>query len=493
MFLGLGMTGSVEAEDVEAFPGAFQAAENLQNPGQGVAVSPYQTTVSNPITLIWQVDPHAQKYWLWIDEPSTGLVIWDQWVTQSEIQCDLNANTCSYTIPDTIRAGNYIWWVLPGDEKQNGAWSESLPFVVDAAAVADVSSPDAVTTGSSMQGVVLAPSGEGVANSVGLTWQAVPEASEYWLWLDTEAGDNIWDQWVSAEWAGCSDGVSTCQFTLPVNLDPGNYGWWLLPSNADQHGEWSDSARFWVIRTDFDQLPGQPVLATPDGASVSDPVEFVWEADPYAAEYWLWIDVDGGGVIWDQWLSSNEVGCESGLGACSYTVNLALPSGSYIWWVMPSNVLGNGDWSTPKSFRYSDGSCSVPTSYPESVRQWCDLIETASAETGLPAGLIAAVIFQESGGNSLAYSSSGAVGLMQVMPRDGIAAGFVCSGGPCFASRPTIAELQNPAFNVAYGSQMLAGLYQKYGSYREALFRYGPVNMGYYYADKVLGIWNTYR
>ncbi len=137
--------------------------------------------------------------------------------------------------------------------------------------------------------------------------------------------------------------------------------------------------------------------------------------------------------------------------------------------------------------------CTLPLSYPEDIRQWCHLIEKSAADTGLPANLIAAVMLQESGGDPLIYSSSGAVGLMQVMPRDGLAADFMCVNGPCFSDRPTIAELQDPAFNVAYGSRMLADLYARHGSYREALFKYGPINMGYYYADLVLKIWNNYQ
>jgi hypothetical protein len=82
---------------------------------------------------------------------------------------------------------------------------------------------------------------------------------------------------------------------------------------------------------------------------------------------------------------------------------------------------------------------------------------------------------------------------MQVMPRDGLAADFMCINGPCFASRPTIAELQDPEFNLAYGSRMLANLYAKHGTYREALFRYGPMDMGYRYADLVLNIWENYQ
>lgn len=137
--------------------------------------------------------------------------------------------------------------------------------------------------------------------------------------------------------------------------------------------------------------------------------------------------------------------------------------------------------------------CSLPDSYPEKVRRWCDPIERYARETGLPANLIAAVMLQESGGNPDAYSHSGAVGLMQVMPRDGIAANFMCVNGPCFTSRPTIDELKDPDFNIAYGSRMLANLYERNGSYREALFRYGPMDVGYHYADLVLTIWENYQ
>ena len=136
--------------------------------------------------------------------------------------------------------------------------------------------------------------------------------------------------------------------------------------------------------------------------------------------------------------------------------------------------------------------CTLSNQYPAEIHQWCSLIETAAQETGLPANLIAAVMLQESGGASDVISGSGAVGLMQVMPRDGIAADFMCINGPCFASRPTIEELLDPAYNVQFGSQMLAGLVSKHGSYREALFRYGPSDIGYYYADLVLKIWENY-
>jgi hypothetical protein len=132
-------------------------------------------------------------------------------------------------------------------------------------------------------------------------------------------------------------------------------------------------------------------------------------------------------------------------------------------------------------------SCSL-TSLPNSISQWCRLIDQASQQYGVPSQLVAAVMLQESGGQSDVISASGAVGLMQVMPSDGIAASFQCANGPCFASRPSTDELLDPAFNIDYGVRMLAGLINRYGNERDALKAYGPYNVEYYYADKVLTI-----
>ena len=138
-------------------------------------------------------------------------------------------------------------------------------------------------------------------------------------------------------------------------------------------------------------------------------------------------------------------------------------------------------------------ACSLSGNYPQSVVQWCGLIETYSAQNGLEANLVAAVMLQESAGNPNAYSKSGAVGLMQVMPRDGLAASFMCVNGPCFSNRPSSNELFDPEFNVSYGTRMLAGLVQRHGNVRDALRGYGPMDMGYRYADLVLNIASRHR
>lgn len=136
---------------------------------------------------------------------------------------------------------------------------------------------------------------------------------------------------------------------------------------------------------------------------------------------------------------------------------------------------------------------SLSAAYPSSIRQWEQVINRYAVQYALDPNLIAALILQESGGNAQAYSSSGAVGLMQIMPRDGIAASFMCNDHPCFQNRPSTQELYDPEYNIEYGTRFLANLKNKYGDVREALYHYGPYDIGYRYADTVLSIYNSYR
>jgi len=138
-------------------------------------------------------------------------------------------------------------------------------------------------------------------------------------------------------------------------------------------------------------------------------------------------------------------------------------------------------------------TCQFQERYPAGIVEWCGLIEENALAFGVDPLLVAAVMKVESGGQPEVISSSGAVGLMQVMPSDGIAAGFQCINGPCFASRPTINELKVPSFNVMYGTRMLAGLIERAGSIRDGLKSYGPYDVDYWYADLVLQLYETLK
>ena len=81
--------------------------------------------------------------------------------------------------------------------------------------------------------------------------------------------------------------------------------------------------------------------------------------------------------------------------------------------------------------------------------------------------LLAAVIYQESKFKADARSSSGAIGLMQLLP--GTAQGIALhTGGNAFR----VDDLYDPEINVRYGAWYLRHLLQKYGDERTALAAY---------------------
>jgi len=98
----------------------------------------------------------------------------------------------------------------------------------------------------------------------------------------------------------------------------------------------------------------------------------------------------------------------------------------------------------------------------------------------LDPALVAAVIYQESKFRAHARSSSGAVGLMQLLPStaEGIA---VHTGGTKFR----VSDLDDPEINVRYGSWYLRHLLDKYGDERTALAAYnaGQENVDHWRAE----------
>jgi peptidoglycan lytic transglycosylase len=85
----------------------------------------------------------------------------------------------------------------------------------------------------------------------------------------------------------------------------------------------------------------------------------------------------------------------------------------------------------------------------------------------LDPALLAAVIYRESKFDARAESSSGAIGLMQLLPET--AKGIALHTG---GSRFRVADLWDPEINVRYGSFYLRRLLNKYGNVRLALAAY---------------------
>ena len=102
--------------------------------------------------------------------------------------------------------------------------------------------------------------------------------------------------------------------------------------------------------------------------------------------------------------------------------------------------------------------------YPLEYKQ---IVRGHAGNYDLDPALLAAVIYQESKFKADAKSSSGAIGLMQLLPdtAKGIA---LHTGG----SRFEVSDLYDPEINVRYGSWYLRHLLRKYHDERTALAAY---------------------
>lgn len=92
----------------------------------------------------------------------------------------------------------------------------------------------------------------------------------------------------------------------------------------------------------------------------------------------------------------------------------------------------------------------MPLWAPQSVARWRNEIEAAAAAHGVDPALVAIIVLVESGGNPNAVSSSGALGLSQVVPR----------------WHPTILDGPggfDPAHNLDVGTAYLAECLRRYG------------------------------
>lgn len=95
------------------------------------------------------------------------------------------------------------------------------------------------------------------------------------------------------------------------------------------------------------------------------------------------------------------------------------------------------------------------------------IVRTHARNYRLDPALLAAVIYQESKFHAGVESSSGAIGLMQLLPDT--AKGIATHTG---GSKFVVADLYDPELNVRYGSWYLRHLLDKYHDERTALAAY---------------------
>jgi hypothetical protein len=184
------------------------------------------------------------------------------------------------------------------------------------------------------------PSGTGTDTTPTFAWNAVPDASWYYLYVNDSTGNKI-QKWYSALEASCPNGTGACSVT-PTTEVVGLSNWRVQSSNSAGYGPWSNAKSFTVSPPDA-ATPGSPSGETTDTTPT-----YTWNAVPGTTWYQFYVNDSIGNRI-QQWYPAADVGCPDGTGTCSVTPTLDVV-GSCQWWVQTYNSSGLGPWSAPGSF-----------------------------------------------------------------------------------------------------------------------------------------------
>ncbi len=192
--------------------------------GAATLVSPIGSINANYTpTYTWNEVAGATWYYLWVNGPSGNVI--QQWFTAADANC--NGTTCSVTPAKTLNGGNHTWWIQTWNAGGLGPWSAGMSFTTTPlGAVALVS-----------------PSGSTANHTPTYTWNVVPGATWYYLWVNGPSGVVI-QKWYTSADANCT--ALTCSVTPVTNLNSGNHTWWIQTWNSAGTGPWSSAKNFIV-------------------------------------------------------------------------------------------------------------------------------------------------------------------------------------------------------------------------------------------------------
>ena len=117
-------------------------------------------------------------------------------------------------------------------------------------------------SGPPLAATLMYPNGVITDSTPTYTWNAVPTATWYYLWVTDASGIAV-QNWYSAGAAGCAGGTGTCSVT-PGTAVTGSVTWWVQTWNSSGYGPWSAGMPFrvgsHVVTLEYGTAPGGPRL-----------------------------------------------------------------------------------------------------------------------------------------------------------------------------------------------------------------------------------------
>lgn len=246
-------------------------------PGTVTLIAPSQLTSNATPTFTWDKVPGATWYYLWVNRED--LVAFRQWYEVDDI--DTGA-LCSVKLPDGLARGDYTWWIQAYNDCGYGSWSEGMDFYVDS----DDGPPPPTT--------LISPSGV-IPESPAFTWETVPDATWYYLWINDSAGTPVFQQWYRESEVECIDGQ--CSITPAYGFSRGSYTWWIQTWNDNGYGIWSGSMSFSVSISGENRAPVAESITLNVDSTV-----------PYIEQQLVGSDPDGDTITYELVSESNGTG-----------------------------------------------------------------------------------------------------------------------------------------------------------------------------------------
>lgn len=302
-----------------------KAAETATAPSAPTLVSPAGAIQVATPTFTWNASSGATAYYLWVTD-STGQSPVKGVYTAAQAGCAAGTGVCSVSPGTALAPGAAAWWVQASNTVGESAWSSGQSFTI-------VVPPASAT--------LVSPSGSATPWVPTFTWNAVPTATWYYVWVENAAGTNIVAKWVTASSVGCAAGTGQCSLAPGVTLSAGSHKWWVQTWSAAGHGPWSAPLTF-----SFSTPAGPSLTGISFGSSSTT---YKWDASN-ASWYYLWVTDSSGKAKIQQWISAAQAGCSTG-GICTITLGTPLNVGAGAFWVRAwSETSGYTSWSSAFTF-----------------------------------------------------------------------------------------------------------------------------------------------
>jgi hypothetical protein len=372
-------TGDSDFSEVRSF---MTKATGNEPPPAVELVSPADDSLDTPL----------KPQFVWRSEPTSSEGYRIQVATSSNFAANtiernvLVSDTVHTLTADLLPGITHFWRVRGISSGGEGDWSQTWSFRTSAFPVILQSPPDNAVN------VAVRPT---------FTWLAFPDAASYQIEVDR---DNTFGD---ADYTLGNITSLEARFNFPFDNDS-TYYWRVRAVTSNSFSSWSAVRSFTVIGN-VTTPPGPVVLVEPDSAeqNVERRPTFVWNAEPISQSYAFQLSTN------NTFTASELVVTIASTLDTTYTPTFDLEENTtYYWRVKGSNSMGDGPWSSGRSFSTrSDLPTAITLVTPQNNSSGVSTSPTFTWQTSANSQLYHLQISLSNNFNTLVYELSDLTGI----------------------------------------------------------------------------------